>query len=77
MANRKSTKKYYFSVEGETEEWYLLWLRDLINSTEEAAFKVAIDCKIEKDPLLVQSFRLQRNGLQVFLKRMRKHDNIT
>lgn len=51
MANRKSTKKYYFSVEGETEEWYLLWLRDLINSTEEAAFKVAIDCKIEKDPL--------------------------
>lgn len=26
MANRKSTKKYYFSVEGETEEWYLLWL---------------------------------------------------
>ena len=29
----------------------MLWLRDLINSTEEAAFKVAIDCKIEKDPL--------------------------
>lgn len=51
MANRKNSKKYYFSVEGETEEWYLLWLRDLINSTEEAAFKVAIDCKIEKDPL--------------------------
>ena len=37
MANRKNSKKYYFSVEGETEEWYLLWLRDLINSTEEAA----------------------------------------
>ena len=47
MANRKSTKKYYFSVEGETEEWYLLWLRDLINSTEEAAFKVAIDLDSE------------------------------
>ena len=51
MANRKSAKKYYFSVEGETEEWYLLWLRDLINSTQEAAYKVTIDCKIEKDPL--------------------------
>ncbi|MDD6338906.1 MAG: RloB family protein [Butyrivibrio sp.] len=51
MANRKSSKKYYFSVEGETEEWYLLWLKDLINSTEAAAFKVAIDCKVEKDPV--------------------------
>lgn len=51
MAKRKSAKKYYFSVEGETELWYLLWLKDLINATKEAAFKVAIDCKIEKDPL--------------------------
>lgn len=51
MAKRKSAKKYFFSVEGETEQWYLFWLRDLINSTEEAAFKVAIDCKIEKDPV--------------------------
>lgn len=51
MAKRKSAKKYYFSVEGETEQWYLFWLRDLINHTEEAAYKVAIDCKIEKDPL--------------------------
>lgn len=51
MANRKSSRKYFFSVEGETEEWYLLWLRDLINSTEKTAFKVTIDCKIEKDPL--------------------------
>ena len=51
MVKRKSAKKYYFSVEGETEQWYLFWLRDLINSTEEAAYKVAIDCKIEKDPL--------------------------
>jgi len=51
MAKRKYAKKYYFSVEGETEQWYLLWLRNLINATEEAAFNVAIDCKIEKDPL--------------------------
>ena len=51
MGNRKSSKKYFFSVEGETEEWYLLWLRDLINSTDHAAYKVSIDCKIEKDPL--------------------------
>lgn len=51
MAKRKSAKKYYFSVEGETEQWYLEWLRDLISNTEEATYKVTIDCKIEKDPL--------------------------
>lgn len=39
MANRKSTKKYYFSVQGETEQWYLKWLQDLINGTEQAAIK--------------------------------------
>ena len=27
------------------------WLRDLINATPEAAFKVTMDCKIEKNPL--------------------------
>ena len=45
MGNRKSSKKYFFRVECETEEWYLLWLRDLINSTDNAAYKVSIDCK--------------------------------
>ena len=29
---RKETKKYYFSVEGETEKWYLEWLENTINS---------------------------------------------
>lgn len=51
MANRKSTKKYYFSVEGETGQWYLKWLQDLINATEEAEYKVSIDCRIQKNPL--------------------------
>ena len=31
MAKRKPTNKYYFSVEGETEQWYLKWLQDTIN----------------------------------------------
>lgn len=51
MENRKLSKKYYFSVEGETEQWYLYWLRDQINKSEESTIKVVIDCKIEKDPL--------------------------
>lgn len=40
MAKRKPTNKYYFSVEGETEQWYLKWLQDAINNTEEASCKV-------------------------------------
>ena len=51
MTNRKLTKTYYFSVEGETEQWYLYWLKDRINESKEATYKVHIDCKIEKDPI--------------------------
>lgn len=51
MAVRKSTKKYYFSVEGETEQWYLKWLQDIINHTEESAYKVSFDCPVQKNPI--------------------------
>lgn len=50
MAKRKSTNKYYFSVEGETEQWYLKWLQDVINGTEESAYKVSFDCPVQKNP---------------------------
>ena len=29
---KKETNKYYFSVEGETEQWYLEWLEKTIQS---------------------------------------------
>lgn len=51
MAKRKSTKKYYFSVEGETEQWYLKWLQDSINEKEEATYKVSLDYPVQKNPL--------------------------
>lgn len=51
MAKLKPTRKYYFSVEGETEQWYLKWLQDKINETPEAVFKVFLDCPIQKNPL--------------------------
>ena len=51
MAKRKSTKKYYFSVEGETEQWYLKWLQDRINETEKSVYKVSFDCSVQKNPL--------------------------
>lgn len=51
MVKRKLTKKYYFSVEGETEQWYLEWLQNLINNTEKSVCKVSIDCPVKKNPL--------------------------
>jgi len=45
MANRKLAKKYFFSVEGETEQWYLYWLRDMINKSEEAAIQYLLIAK--------------------------------
>jgi len=51
MAKLKQTKKYYFSVEGETEQWYLKWLQSIINETSESEFKVSFDCPVQKNPL--------------------------
>ena len=51
MINRKSTLKYYFTVEGETEGWYLKWLQDKINESPDAANKVSFNWQIQKNPL--------------------------
>lgn len=40
---RKLTKKYHFSVEGETEKWYLDWLKDNINQYDRSRYKVVMD----------------------------------
>ena len=40
MANRKMNARYYFTVEGETEKWYLEWLRDAINADPRAKVKI-------------------------------------
>ena len=48
---RKTKETYYFSVEGETEERYLDWLMELINSEPLAKYKVSIKSKVEKNPL--------------------------
>lgn len=51
MSGIKTTKKYYFKVEGETEKWYLDWLQEKINNETESRYKVSIDSKIQKNPL--------------------------
>jgi hypothetical protein len=48
---KKETRKYYFSVEGETEQWYLQWLQNTINSDPGTQYTVKLDCPIQKDPL--------------------------
>ena len=48
MARRKIKQKYFFSVEGETEQWYLEWLKTEINKNKDTACEVIFDIKIEK-----------------------------
>ena len=54
MANkriRKECEKYYFSVEGETEQLYLQWLQARINESEKSKFNVDFYVRVEKNPL--------------------------
>lgn len=48
--NRKENRKYTFSVEGQTELWYLQWLEDTINSNEESRYNVAIKVTVSRSP---------------------------
>lgn len=51
MIKRKSTLKYYFTVEGETEYWYLKWLEDEINKKASSTSKVSFNRQIQKNPM--------------------------
>ena len=50
MAMKKITKKYYFSVEGKTEKWYLEWLEGAINQESNAECYVQLASTVEKNP---------------------------
>ena len=52
MANSMLEKrKYTFTVEGETEMWYLNWLKDTINSEVNRKCNVSIDVKVQQSPI--------------------------
>lgn len=38
-------------MEGETEQWYLEWLQQMINAEKTAKYTVKLDCKVQKNPL--------------------------
>lgn len=48
---RKQTQTYYFSVEGENEQWYLKWLETQINENERANYRVKLFTKVQNDPI--------------------------
>lgn len=48
---RKERRKYLFSVEGKTEQWYLEWLQEQINGEEQSTYLVALTCSVEPNPL--------------------------
>ena len=50
MGDKLETKKFVFTVEGETEQWYLLWLRDQINQCESRRYNVSIEAKVQQSP---------------------------
>lgn len=50
MNKKLYTKKFVFTVEGETEQWYFRWLRDQINMCEHRDYKVAIEAKVQQSP---------------------------
>ncbi|WP_240420292.1 RloB domain-containing protein [Paenibacillus periandrae] len=47
----KNKSQHYFSVEGETEKWYLDWLQDEINAHPAATKTAVIRSKVEKNPI--------------------------
>lgn len=47
----KENRKYVFTVEGETEKWYLDWLQKEINSDERSKYTVIINATVQRHPM--------------------------
>lgn len=44
------TKKYVLTVEGETERWYFLWLKEQINKYAGRNYNASIVPKVQQSP---------------------------
>lgn len=47
---RKEKRTYYFSVEGDTEKWYLEWLQRKINENAGRKYEAKFVIKVARDP---------------------------
>ncbi len=50
MTERLETRKYTFTVEGETESWYFEWLQKQINNSPERIVNVSIQAQVQQSP---------------------------
>lgn len=50
MADKKQNRSFHFSVEGETEKWYLEWLQQQINNDPRAVHNVSVKAKVQQSP---------------------------
>ena len=50
MREKLETKKFVFTVEGETEQWYLEWLKDQINQCDNRKYNLAVEIKVQQSP---------------------------
>lgn len=48
--DRKENRRYVFTVEGETEQWYFDWLQEQINACDESKYTVSIVPKVQQSP---------------------------
>ena len=59
--SRKQNLTYYFSVEGETEYWYLKWLEGQIKASGTAKHTITIKPEVAEDPVsYVKKLVIQR-----------------
>ncbi len=50
MSEKLETIKYSFTVEGETEQWYLTWLKEQINACKGRSYNISIVPKVQSSP---------------------------
>ena len=62
MPDMRETLKYTFTVEGETEQWYLLWLRDQINACPDRDKNISIVPKVQQSPAKFYKKHLQESN---------------
>lgn len=61
----RQSVKFYLSVEGETERWYFERLRDLINASDDAQYKLTLKCDVEKEPLAMAKRLVVPKGAKI------------
>lgn len=50
MCERLENKSFVLTVEGDTEKWYLYWLRDQINCSSDRSYNISIIVNVENSP---------------------------